>query len=86
MGSTLPPKTEKAKAGKDDKMRSIDELLREDAEGLLKELDDPEELRRWFNRVVEQLEREGLDGPPPPDKAADSAAGSARQSACAETR
>ena len=43
---------------------AVDELLRNDAECLLKELDDPQESRRWFDRIIEQLEREGLDQSP----------------------
>ena len=65
MVSDNSPKDENTTAGKDDKMRSVDGLLLEDADGLLEELDDPEELRRWFNRIVERLEQEGLDGPLP---------------------
>ena len=42
----------------------VDKLLREDAESLLKELDDPQESRRWFDQIIEKLEREGLDIPP----------------------
>ena len=49
-------------------MRDIEELLRKDAEDFLKELDDPEQWRQRFDRVIERLEREGLDGPPPPDE------------------
>ena len=41
-----------------------DELLRNDAEGLLKELDDPQESRRRFDEIIERLEREGLAEPP----------------------
>lgn len=49
-------------------MRDIEELLRKDAEDFLKELDDPEQWQQRFDRVIERLEREGLDGPPPPDE------------------
>lgn len=48
--------------------RSLEELLSEDQKEYLKKLDDPEQRRRRFNKIVERLEREGLDGPPPPDE------------------
>ena len=59
-------KDEKAQAEKDDEMDLdvVDKLLRQDAESLLKELDDPQESRRWFDQIIEKLEREGLDIPP----------------------
>ena len=54
-------------AGKDRKMlamKRVEELLRRDAEAFGKQfekLDDPEEQRRRFDRIIEQLKREGLD-------------------------
>ena len=61
-------KDEKAQAEKDDEMDLdvVDKLLREDAERFLnrKEVDDPQETRRRFDRMIEKLEREGLDEPP----------------------
>ena len=58
-------KDEKAQAEKDDGMDLdvVDKLLRKDAERFLnrKEVDDPQETRRWFDQMIEQLEREGLD-------------------------
>ena len=36
---------------------SVDQLMRSSADGLCRKLDDPEELRRWFDRVVEIIER-----------------------------
>jgi hypothetical protein len=48
-------------------MRDIEELLHKDAGDFLKELDEPQELRRQrFDRIIERLERKGLDGSPPP--------------------
>ena len=53
--------------GKDRKMlvmNRVEELLRQDAEAFGKQfekLDDPQEQRRRFEGIVEQLNREGLD-------------------------
>ena len=57
-------KDRETQAGKDDTMDVVDQLLRNDAEGLLEELDDSQEVRRWFDRIietVEQREREEFD-------------------------
>jgi hypothetical protein len=60
--------------GRDDTMDVVDQVLRNDAEGLLRELDDPQEVRRWFDSmmdIVEQQEREAVAEPP--DEEADDA-------------
>ena len=60
----------------DAQLRSVEQVLCEDAENYLKELDEPQQQRRRFERIVDRLEREGLaepsapehggDAPPPP--------------------
>ena len=54
-----------ARTGKDDKMLSakeVEKLLREDAQAYMKQFKKtPQELRQWFDQMMEQLEREGID-------------------------
>ena len=58
----------------DGQLRRVEQLLCEDAENYLKELDDPQQQRRRFERIVDRLEREGFaepsapkeEGAPPP--------------------
>jgi len=58
---------EKTEAEKDETMRSLEELLHQDAQGFLKEQDDPRQRAARFDRIIERLEREGLDGPEDPE-------------------
>ncbi len=53
-----------APGDEDESLDLVDELLRDSADRRCGELDDPEELRRWFDRIVEiieQRERGGSD-------------------------
>lgn len=62
-------RTAKAEARRGHKMLSVqevEELLRQDADAFRKELEklnEPQELHRQFEQVMERLEREGLDEP-----------------------
>ncbi len=46
-----------APGDEDESLDLVDELLRDSADRRCGELGDPEELRRWFDRVVEIIER-----------------------------
>ena len=52
----------------DDQLRRVEQLLCEDAENYLKELDDPQQHRRRFERIVDRLEREGFAEPSAPEE------------------
>ena len=54
----------RARPGRSDKslsLQQVEELLREDAASYMKQFEKtPQELRQWFDRMIEQLEWEGL--------------------------
>lgn len=49
-------------------MHSLEELLSEDANEFLRKLDNPQQRRQRFDRLIERLKRERLDRLPPPDE------------------
>ena len=68
-GDSQKDEKNEADGRKDLKMLSteqVEELLHRDAKLRGEQVKkSPEELRQWFDRMIEQLEQEGLDGPSP---------------------